>query len=143
MKQRSQNMSTAPKNSQIYHDRADHEDNLHMSRTKSFISCNAFFAVAMGIVADGMMKLFFSAMILIVNFLWFLWARNGRAFIRLLRDKGKAREDEMLWNETVGESEKEFRWLIDPLTILSIYIPSIFTVGWLLILVYLIESYKK
>ena len=73
---------------QVFHDRADHEDTLHLSRTDLFISFNGFLAVAVGLVDDLVIRLVFIGMVLVVNVAWGLWAPNARRFIRALRNAG-------------------------------------------------------
>ena len=123
---------------QVFHDRADHEDTLHLSRTDLFISFNGFLAVAVGLVDDLVIRLVFIGMVLVVNVAWGLWAPNARRFIRALRNAGGHREDEGLWANTVGTRETKYWWINDPLTIVSVYIPWVLTIGWFAIFIYLL-----
>lgn len=66
----------------IYHGRADHEDNLNLARASLFISVNGFFAIALGFVDDDKLKIIFAGIVLVVNLCWVLWSPNGRIFIR-------------------------------------------------------------
>jgi hypothetical protein len=122
-----------------YHDRADHEDNLHVSRTGLFISFNGFLAVAVGLVGDQVIKTAFVCIAVAVDALWAVWAPKARRFIRALRDAGRDRDDEKLWRSTVGGAERH-RWIGDPLTLTSAYIPGLLLLGWLVILLYLSSS---
>src|ERR1017187_9571077 len=120
-----------------YHDRANHEDNLHVSRTSLFVSFNGFLMVAVGFVTNQAIQTAFVLIAIVFDALWTLWAPHARLFIRKLRDSGCDREDEKLWQETVGNAERKHRWMGDALTITSIYIPRLLTLGWLVILVLL------
>lgn len=135
-------MSSDQENGQSVHRRADHEDVLNLSRTGMFISLNGFLAVAVGLVGDRTVKIGFVCLVLLVDGAWVLWAPNARRFIRTLRDAGKDRIDEQLWNRTVGKRERKYRWITDPLTIMSFYVPGVFTVGWIMMLLYLIFGHR-
>jgi hypothetical protein len=121
-----------------FHDRADHEDQLHASRTDLFVSFNGIMAVAVGFADDKQVKLIFVAMVLLVNVAWALWAPNARIFVRALRDAGSTRCDESLWATRIGPTEmhKIRRWFTDPLTILTIYFPRTLVLGWFILLIY-------
>lgn len=117
------------------HERANHEDILHVRRLSLFLTFNGFLAVAVGFLDDNWPKIIFAFVALLFNVLWGFWAPNVRKFIRALRDAGRDRADERLWRKTVGESETKYRWFKDPLTIAS-YVPWLLSVGWILILIY-------
>lgn len=121
----------------IYHGRANHEDILNLGRTTLFISVNAFFAIALGLVDYIEIKIVFALMVLIITIFWCLWAPNVREFIRQLRDAGEERPDEKAWRASVGQSETRHKGLKDPLTIINKYIPRVFLIGWFIIIVYL------
>lgn len=129
-------MSSEQDGSQVFHDRADHEDTLLLSRTNLFISFNGFLAIAVGLVGDRVIKMMFILMVLIVNLAWCRWAPEARNYIRALRDTGGNREDEKLWKTIVGEREKKYWWFSSPLTIFTRYIPLVLTVGWIGILLH-------
>jgi hypothetical protein len=122
-------MSSETKGSQAYHARADHEDNLHVSRTNLFIGFNGFLAIAVGLRPDFLTKVCFIILALILDISWALWAPNARRLIRALRNAGGEREDEQVWKSTVGKREP-----FTALTIVSIYIPWSLTVFWLTLL---------
>ncbi len=124
-----------PEEVSIYHDRANHEDNLHVNRTLVFISFNGFIAVAVGLPASRGAKLIFLVMVLLVDFLWAMWAKNAVTYIRALREAGISRPDEQLRQKQIVPRERR---IFSPLLITSRGIPWLFFGGWLAMLVYLI-----
>jgi len=130
------NITAETKKLDVFHERANHEDNLHLSRTDLLISFNGFLAIAVGLVEDNEVKIIFALMVLIVDITWALWAQDASKFIRSLRDAGEERADEKIWKNTVGPSETKNRCLKDPLTIVSTYMPCLLIVGWCAILIY-------
>ncbi len=134
------NDSESRQRADFYHQRADHEDTLFVARTNVFLVFNGFLAVAVGIVTDRPVKIVFVSLVLIVDLLWTRWAPNSKKFIRALRDSGREREDERLWRDTVGgETGSTLRaWTTSPLTIISVFIPTVLVLGWILILTHLI-----
>src|SRR2546427_8305713 len=119
-----------------FHERANHEDKLHIGRTGLFISFNGFLAVAVGLVEDVVVKIVFVFLVSAIDLAWGLSAQNAQKFIRALRNAGGVRADEKLWRTTVGTREEKHWWFRDPLTITSIYIPWVLTGGWFMILGY-------
>lgn len=132
-------MNDDVKKNNFYHERANHESQIHLSRSSLFISFNGFFAIALSLVdEDNMIKIIFAVLSLFVNLFWLLWAPNARKYIRALRDAGKNREDERLWIGFIRTSETKYRGLKDPHIIIGNYIPKVLFAGWILILIYLI-----
>lgn len=120
----------------IYHDRANHEDNLHVNRSAVFINLNGFFGVAVGVIKSPVIGLVFSVMILVIDVSWTLWAMEALDFIHRLREHGKGRADEkLLRSEETLYSKRQFA---GPLVIMSRRIPFVLTLGWLAIFIYFI-----
>ena len=102
---------------EICHKRADHEDNLNLSRTTMLITLNSFFAVAVSITTVRIVLIVYSSVVLLIDLAWTSWAPNVRKFIKLLRENhGSERPDQKKWSDSVGESEKTLPWVKDPLT---------------------------
>lgn len=118
----------------IFHDRANHEDNLHVNRSSVFINLNGFFGVAVGIIKFPVMGLIFSVMILVVDVLWTVCATDAPTFIRELRDAGGERADEELWKKV----HMREGGIAEPLAIMSRWMPLLLTLGWIAILIYFI-----
>ena len=124
------------KNDPVYHERANHEDNLHVSRTNAFISLNGFVAVAVGWTHETWLQLGFSLMAFLIDFAWALWAKQASIFIRALRDAGQNRADEQLWQRVIRSKFSG----VAPLKIMSLYIPRFLTLAWFAIC--LLSVYK-
>ena len=131
-----QGRSQSLKSIAVFHQRADHEDNLFVNRTYVFITFNAFLAVAVGLTSaqPATVRFTFIFMALLVDLAWCLWAPRSRTFIRDLRDAGGDREDEKRWHETIGGPETKGR-LPGPLVLMSVYMPVVVLLGWAAILV--------
>jgi hypothetical protein len=132
---------TKSDNYDIFHERAEHEDRLNMSRLSYFLSANGFLAVAVGLTDEKVLKIIFTVVILTLNILWILWSPRAWIFIRALRNAGAKRADERIWRLTVGEHEEKRRWLRDPLIIVGYYVPFSLSIGWAAILIYLAVNY--
>ena len=124
------------KNDTVYHERANHEDNLHVSRTNAFISVNGFVAVAVGLTNETWLRLVFSLMVLSIDIAWARWASQASIFIRALRDAGQDRADEQLWRRVI---RCKFSGVAS-LNIMSLYIPRFLTLAWFAIC--LLSVYK-
>lgn len=128
-------------NENYCHERANHEDNLFVSRTNIFIGVNGFFVIGIGLIkGDVNLQIILTFMIIIINIIWLLWAPRSRKFIRALRDSGSKRKDEEIWREGPGKVESpvksKLRWLKDPLTLICTFVPSVLLLGWIAILIY-------
>src|SRR5580704_6217606 len=123
----------------LFHERADHEDNLYLSRASVLLSFNGFIAVAVGLpMTPALLRCVLSLMVLAVDSLWVRWAPNSLLFIRGLRSAGRDRPDEQL---RLGLFAGHKLWLSSPLVIMTRWIPWLLTVGWLLISGFFIEPY--
>lgn len=124
-------MSSQPDQNLHFHERANHEDNLLIARTNMVISFNGFLAIAVGLVSENLIRIVFVALVLAIDVAWVAWAPRARRFIQSLRDAGATRPDEQLCHDTVGRS----KW-VNPLTIITVYMPWVLTAGWFTILGY-------
>lgn len=115
----------------LYHGRANHEDNLHVSRTSVFLNFNGFIAVAVGIAKETWLMLLFSLTAFLIDLVWALWASDASTFIRGLRDHGGGRADEQLWQR----QRKDRRWRPSPLVLMSVLLPWFLVLVWLAIFV--------
>jgi hypothetical protein len=119
-----------PKDIDIVHDRANHEDNLHVNRVSLLVAVNGFFAVAVGLTPTASQKLIFSGMILVVDCLWAMWASDAGIFIRKLREAGANRADQRIWKTVISQN----RIGPSPTKIIINWMPWVFFVGWTFIL---------
>jgi len=110
----------------VYHGRANHEDNLFLSRTSLFLSFNGFMAVAVGLVNDQTMRVVFAAMAIALDVLWARWAPRSRRFIRELRNAGAMRADQVLWQKLFDRKEGSRGNILDMVAI----IPRLLVLGW-------------
>lgn len=124
---------TREERTKAYHERANHEDNLLVSRTSLFIGFNGFLAVAVNLAKDDTLtKVVFAFLVFVVDIAWRFWAPRARTFIRALRDRGFARADEELYVEVLGREGRGSR--SDVLSILTAYIPLLLAGGWAVLL---------
>ncbi|MBV8896482.1 MAG: hypothetical protein JO051_08215 [Acidobacteriaceae bacterium] len=114
-----------------FHRRADHEDNLHVSRTYVFINLNLFIAVAVALTLPHFVRAIFALMAFFVDLSWTLWAWHARASIHALRNEAEARCDQRLLKEI-----KRKPFAVGPLAIMSTYMPWITTISWAVIFGY-------
>lgn len=122
----------------IYHSRANHEDILHNSRTGIFLTFNSFMIIAVSITENILMRIIFAVIVLVINIFWIRWAPNARKFIRLLRDLGANRPDEVKWRKVIYQLESGINC---PLTIISKNIPFTLALAWGILLILFIGSF--
>jgi hypothetical protein len=124
---------------EAFHKRADHEDDLFVSRTGLFMSFNGFMAVAVNLVNpnERNIRIVFAVMAIALNVFWAIWAPRARTFIYALRQAGRARADQVLWENIIGVGRR--RW--PRITTLMVLMPWLLLIGWSVVVYFLLKAH--
>ena len=112
-------------------DRVKYEDQLFNARTTIVLALNGLMAVAASLSLPGGTRLSIALVIIVVNALWILCARETKLYVkeitlRLVQSK------HLSIDEKIRFEFQEDRRSIKPTNFMCIIVPSLLTGGWIL-----------
>lgn len=112
-------------------DRVKYEDQLFNARTTIVLALNGLMAVAASLSLPGGTRLSIALVIIVVNALWILCARETKLYVKKITLRLK-QSKHLSIDEKIRFEFQEGRRRIRPTNFMCIIVPSLLTGGWIL-----------
>ena len=112
-------------------DRVKYEDQLFNARTTIVLALNGLMAVAASLSLPGGTRLSIALVIIVVNALWILCARETKLYVKEITLRLK-QSKYLSIDEKIRFEFQEGRRRIRPTNFMCIIVPFLLTVGWIL-----------